>query len=111
MQFAWTGVILEKPMLDMACKIHSDKDGVRASHARVISLRSGAMIDFCFEARAASGIKSLKIFVQDFRKFSGLGCAHAPGQSELGTNAAAHATPMNYYIVFLPAPPRDKAEL
>ena len=50
MQFAWTGVILEKPMLEMACKIHSDKDGVRASHARVISLRSGAMIDSCFEA-------------------------------------------------------------
>ena len=31
---ACTGVILEKPMLETASRIHSDRAGVNASHAR-----------------------------------------------------------------------------
>lgn len=46
-----TGVILVKPITDIASRIHSDKGGVSASHCRRRSLDSGAMdsISSCFE--------------------------------------------------------------
>jgi hypothetical protein len=43
-QFACTGVIFRKPILDIASRTHSDNGGVNASHALVTCLVSGAIL-------------------------------------------------------------------
>ena len=64
-QLAWTGVILLKPMLETAERIHPDNSGLRASHALEVGdcvadvlilasrERSGAILEL-FPARYSS---------------------------------------------------------